>query len=449
MRFSKKKASKQQYVGRRYMSLRIAILIIAAAAAAMVFSHQPNDRVFASSNALAAVYRNGILEINVPYDEHFAGSGKLHLEILDPDDKQLGEANKTLSTNRSVVSWRASVSLEKDVPIEDLAWYRLKISSGAKSRIVSLSEILELPVVRIFAQRSYAVGSEAAVRVITTDSHDGIPLAGSRIKLELVNGEQSEILFSGRTDSFGTARVGFDLPPASYGSRQFRVTADTSLGQVIATEPVKLDRRDRILLTSDKPIYQPGQTMHLRALALDGPTHAAVANQPLTLEVEDGKGNKVFKKHNTTDSFGIAAADFELADEVNFGAYHVRAILGEGDGQAVQEKTVTVDRYTLPKFKLEISLDGDAKKPQENGNPAKQGGYYRPGDTVSGKLVAKYMFGKPITNADVVLTLTTFDVQSVELARLTGKTDAEGNFSFSSKLPDFLAGRSMQQGSAP
>src|SRR4029453_14969285 len=42
-----------------------------------------------------------------------------------------------------------------------------------------------------------------------------------------------------------------------------------------------------------------------------------------------------------------------------------------------------------------------------------------------------------------------FDVEQSEIGRVTGKTDAEGRFTFSQKLPDFLAGRSTEQGSAP
>src|SRR5207247_1190782 len=90
---------------------------------------------------------------------------------------------------------------------------------------------------------------------------------------------------------------------------------------------------------------------------------------------------------------------------------------------------------------VEIELSGDAAKQQAS--------YYSPGETVSGKISARYLFGKPLTNAEVTVVLTTFDVQAVELGRLNGKTDAEGHFPFSSKLPDFFAGRSTQQGSAP
>lgn len=90
---------------------------------------------------------------------------------------------------------------------------------------------------------------------------------------------------------------------------------------------------------------------------------------------------------------------------------------------------------------MEVELSNDAAKQQAS--------YYSPGETVKGKISARYLFGKPLANAEVTVTLTTFDVQSVELERINGKTDAEGHFPFSSKLPDFFAGRSTQQGSAP
>jgi len=417
------------------------ILVIACVAIAIfVVSFTPSNEVFADDNELAAIYRNGSLEVNVPSEPTAANSRTLSIEIVDPNDKLVARAIRPISPsdNRAL---RVTIPLDKSLALEDLAWDRMKIIAGESSKIVSLSEILRLPVVRIFAQRSYAADSPASVRVITVDSKAGNPLRDSRVKLELMNGDRAVTLFTGRTDAFGTAQIAFTLPADSYGSRQLRVTADTTIGNVTANQPIQLERRDRILLTTDKPLYQPSQTIHIRALALDGPSHSAIGDQPIILEVEDGKGNKVFKKRDRTDRFGIAAADFELADEVNFGPYHIRAILGDAESPSTQEKTVTVDRYVLPKFKVEVELSGDAAKQQAS--------YYAPGETVTGKITARYLFGKPLINADVTVVLTTFDVQSVELGRVTGKTDAEGHFPFSSKLPDFFAGRSTQQGSAP
>ena len=50
-----------------------------------------------------------------------------------------------------------------------------------------------------------------------------------------------------------------------------------------------------------------------------------IVAKPLTFEVEDAKGNKVFKKEITTSKFGIAAAEFVLGNEINLGRYTIRA----------------------------------------------------------------------------------------------------------------------------
>jgi uncharacterized protein YfaS (alpha-2-macroglobulin family) len=421
--------------------MRAVLPLLFVALAALLYTSAPRDTVFASGDRLGATYRDGKLRVSVPYDETVARSRTLRVEILAPDDKPVAEATKAVAPSREAEPWEVSFDVDKGISLEDLVWHRLRIGTGSAARIVSLSEILRLPVVRLFAQRAYAAGSRASVRVVAVDSQTGSPLRDSRIKLDLVNGEVPTALFDGSTDALGTAQVEFTLPAASFGSRSLRVTAETPLGSVTAGQPVQIERRNKILLTTDKPLYQPGQTMHVRALALDGPTRAAAADQPLTLEVEDAKGNKVFKQRGRTDRFGIASADFELADEVNFGPYHVRALLGDADAVYTQEKTVTVDRYVLPKFKIAIDLSKDAGRQQQS--------YYSPGETVEGKVTANYLFGKPLANAAVAVVLKSFDVEAAEVGRITGRTDAEGRFTFSSKLPDFLAGRSTEQESAP
>ena len=97
------------------------------------------------------------------------------------------------------------------------------------------------------------------------------------------------------------------------------------------------------MLTTDKPIYQPGQLMHLRVLALARGANLPLANAPVTFEIEDGKGNKIFKKSGETDSYGICSTQFRLGSVLNLGDFKVRV---DASGQ-VTEKTVSVLRTML------------------------------------------------------------------------------------------------------
>src|SRR6185369_6520933 len=132
----------------------------------------PHNEVFADDSELAAVYRNGALELNIPLESSPVNGGALSVEILDPGDKLVAKAVRSLSSSdkRSV---RVSIPLEKTLAIEDVAWDRLKLNVGDSSKTVSISEILHVPVVPIFSQRAYAAGAPSSIRVITADSKSG------------------------------------------------------------------------------------------------------------------------------------------------------------------------------------------------------------------------------------------------------------------------------------
>ena len=170
------------------------------------------------------------------------------------------------------------------------------------------------------------------------------------VSLRPAEGGKALLLFSGKTGPTGTADVSFACPrtpprpdpggrdPLHAGGRHHRA-------------PGHAWQRDyRVLLTTDKPIYQPGQVIHLRALALSTFDLTPAAGQALEVIIADGKGNKVFRQTLTTSEFGVAWTDFQLASEVNTGDYKITAALGN----TASEKTVTVEHYVLPKFKVEL-----------------------------------------------------------------------------------------------
>jgi uncharacterized protein YfaS (alpha-2-macroglobulin family) len=406
-----------------------------------------------NSQQMTATYTHRGLAVNIPYHCEHAGSGRLTVEILSPEDEVLGRTEHSVDVALGDGIWKPAVTTFNPLPFDELVWERVRYRFRYKGettvsfeQVESVSAILRRPVVRILGQRSYLAGAQAAVRVIVSDG-DGKPIAGSSIiKIELAMPDSTaRELFSAKVDSRGTTEAGFRFPAGLMGDYSLHFVADTPIGTAETTESVRLEDKVQILLTTEKPIYQPSQTIHIRALALDRSDHKSTSGRELTFELEDSKGNKVFRKVMTTDAFGIASAEFALADEVNLGAYHLRALMGASAGSAsgapanTSEVTLQVERYVLPKFRVAIEF---AKK------DGKQQKDYRPGDHVVGTVRANYFFGKPVENAPITIKATGMDVTEFEVTNAAGYTDNEGTYNFDLILPDSFAGRPLQHGAA-
>jgi len=427
---------------RFWMLFLPALLVIAAVVTVQTFQ--------AASGQLAAsaTYSHGVLDLVIPYHAADAGAGKLTVEVLDPEDHVLGSADRPVDIAEGDGHWGERVMLTTPLAIDELVWhrvrYRFEYSGGKNARIEgteSISQILRTPVVHILGQQSYLAGGEAAVRVIVADSQ-GEAIAGrSSVEIELlVPDQKSRLLFTGQVNRRGTTEAHFRFPSSVVGNYQLHYLVDTPIGSTEFAQPVRLENKVSILLTTEKPLYQPGQTIHVRALALDRANHEATADRKLTFEVEDSRGNKVFKKATQTDKFGIASAEFGLADEVNLGTYHLRALMGEGDAPAnTAEIALNVERYVLPKFKVAVEFTGESSNTKHG---------YRPGDHVTGTVHANYFFGKPVDDAEITVKASSMDVSMFEVGSMQGRTDHEGTFHFDLRLPAYFAGRPLSQGAA-
>jgi uncharacterized protein YfaS (alpha-2-macroglobulin family) len=422
-----------------------ALLIIASAG--LVESFQVTQS--STGDSIVATYSPGVLSATIPYRAPHAGAGELTLEVLDPEGEVLGRIQRGVNVSNGKGLWMENLKLKKALAVEDLAWHRLRYRffySGQKSvalqRTESISQILLMPVIHILAQQSYLSGGPAAVRVVVTDSKNNSITGPSSLKIELISSTQKPVsLFAGHLNRRGTTEAQFQFPAGGVGVFQLHYLAETPIGSTEFTQPVRLEDKASILLTTEKPIYQPGQAIHARALALERGSHEATAGRKLTFEVEDSRGNKIFKKATRTDQYGIASADFGLADEVNLGTYHLRALMDTaGAGHANNaEIALNVERYVLPKFKVAVEFGNKDSR-------AKRG--YRPGDHVTGTVRANYFFGKPVDAAEISVKASGMDVVQFEAAAIHGKTDADGAYRFDLPLPTYFAGRPLSQGVA-
>ncbi len=280
----------------------------------------------------------------------------------------------------------------------------------------------------VLGPTQFAPENPSALRVVVRDNETNQPIANANVTVQMVpkGGGASQPLYTGKTDARGTAPVSFVLPPNTARDQTLIIQTDSGAGHDRVERAITVARSYKVLVTTDKPLYQPGQLIHLRALALGAIDRVPAKGQDIEFLIEDPKGNKIYRKTVKSSDYGIVSADFQLAETLNAGNYKITASIGD----TKSEKTVNVKPYVLPKFKVAAETERS---------------YYLPGEKVSGKIRADYFFGKPVAKSDVTIKGIVYDVARAETINLTGKTDAEGVYSFSFTLPNYFAGTGLNK----
>lgn len=218
---------------------------------------------------------------------------------------------------------------------------------------------------RLLGQSRLAPGSMASLRVNLLRSAGGAPVAAAPVEIELRGQDKVVQLASFTTNDQGSGDLHFRLPDWTDGEYQLRVVAHIDGKDEELTQTVHLRRSWKVMLSSDKPVYQPGQTILVRSLALRRADLQPVAGEPVTFTVADPKGNIIFKQQGQSSKYGLAGMGCPLATEIIEGVYAVVCKVGDTESKL----TVEVKKYVLPKFKIDVALDQP---------------YYAPGQTVKG-----------------------------------------------------------------
>ncbi len=291
------------------------------------------------------------------------------------------------------------------------------LSAHQSSRVAETGDEQET---LVLAQGQFAPGSQAAVRILVRDVNDAEPVAGAQVSLRVgrTPGLAQEV-FSGQTDQFGTADIRFEVPENVTGDAALIVETRSNKGEDTITQPIHVARQYRLLVSSDKPAYQPGQTIHLRALALGAVDNQPAVGEEIGFVVLSPGGDKLTQRTLPASDYGIAALEFPLDEQAPEGVYTLQAALGD----TVSERTVTVRAYALPRFEVTVETDRT---------------FYQPGDPVAGTLEADYFFDKPVVGGQVTLRGYVYGVEREQVIELYGWTDETGRFEFGFDLPKRL-----------
>src|SRR5262249_25164980 len=148
----------------------------------------------------------------------------------------------------------------------------------------------------LLGQAQLFAGSDGSLRVRVLHHERGQGVNDVPVNIDLLDPKTDQVvhLASFNTDDQGTGRPRFKLPDWPDGEYQLRAAARPG-GTETIPRTIKLVRAWKLMLTSDRPVYQPGQDIHVRSLALRRLSMAPVAGQEAVFSISDPKGNVIFK----------------------------------------------------------------------------------------------------------------------------------------------------------
>lgn len=234
--------------------------------------------------------------------------------------------------------------------------------------------------VSVWATGHYTTGDAAADRQATIGRLSAelalVDAAGKETPLEPSDGWE-------RSGSYRYATL--RLPQVPDGDYLLRVRADTAAGDATVDVPLPLYAPARVHLLTDRPLYEPGNTVQFRALALRARDLTPLEGRPGTWTVLDPSGQVLLEEKAPSGDWGVVSGSFPLDSGAVSGDWIARWTSGDATGEA----TFRVEPFTLPRFRVELRADRDAWFIGEQ-------------PTLSGRVV--YSSGAPVSLADLELS---------------------------------------------
>lgn len=240
-------------------------------------------------------------------------------------------------------------------------------------------------------------GAEGTVRVGATGNYttrdadrvQSTPVRRLGVSVALVKGKDEEIALGPKKgwkqdgDFAESALV--VLPDVPDGDYMLRARVSSPLGDDKLDLPLPIYAPARIHVITDRPLYQPGDTVQFRAVVLRARDLAPLDGRPGRWIMQDPSGEVVLEERGAAGDFGVTSGSFPLDAAAESGEWKVRWV----SGAAQDEVSFRVEPFTLPRFRVEASAPKS---------------YYRRGErpTLRGKVL--YSSGAPVAHAGVELS---------------------------------------------
>jgi MG2 domain/A-macroglobulin TED domain/Alpha-2-macroglobulin family/Carboxypeptidase regulatory-like domain/A-macroglobulin receptor binding domain/Alpha-2-macroglobulin bait region domain len=377
--------------------MRGTLFAAVAACASAVFAQ---SSVTIDEAKIRAGLKNDSTIITIPVESSLDRSIGASLALNWVDNEEIVSG----PVSRQVTIQPGRTSIEVPLPIRQSSiWMRLHYAlapdrSEARSftplaGIASLSHIAE----HVFELKlSYAGvarrGSPITIYAQAVHPLTRAPVAGVEWKAKLtVDGEPLSPIRTSKNNAT-SVEFTFDVPAASEDDPDEEAQLDVSarngdFKQRVLAE-LQLPTRFSGRFQTDKPIYQPGQTIHMRAIVMD-PQGRAAEGAKVTLRVEDQDNERAHTAQLVSSRFGVVQDDWILPATAALGGYQITLTKEGDDDYRIAQHVVRVSRYELPTFNVVAKPDRGA---------------YLPGQPAKVAITGTYMFGKPVPKGKVKVT---------------------------------------------
>ena len=370
-----------------FLSITLALVSLSAL--------QAQDLVRINDSKIRAVLNNNSTVVSVSIvnsADHVIKAG-LSLAWLGIDDKELN------ASRRDVELKPGQSDIEIPLPLATPSiWTRLRYTltpARAEARAFGIiNGIVSLPHIAdyVFELRLSLFGNPKpggritvfgeAVHPVTREPVPGIEWIA---KLTIDKKDVTPAQVAKRNDFF--VEFTFDLPQAIAAiNERGKIEVSGRLGDFTQKASLNLYVGSGLsgLIQTDKPIYQPGQTMHLRAILQDARGRAAQETKA-TLRIEDQSGEQVHGIQLVSSKFGVIHDDWLIPETASLGTYNL-SLGGDAEYYQFAQHTVRVSRYELPTFTVQAKPDRT---------------YYLPGQKPQVAITGSYLFGKPVPKGHV------------------------------------------------
>ncbi|MFX1346065.1 MAG: MG2 domain-containing protein [Promethearchaeota archaeon] len=278
----------------------------------------------------------------------------------------------------------------------------------------------------------------AAIHIVNLSDFSSMPFAGFNYSISYYDYSNWELLVTdqGNTDGFGYAIIQAEIPSEMNDYYTLRLTINTINGRaeyqtflyaswdyyyycLWGGQQKTIQERFQYVVTTDKTIFNPGETIYLRALVLEysfmNETKQIKRNTPVSFTIYNPDELAIFWSTLTTDQNGILTFNFPLDEDCELGNYGFEfSQFGHS-----YRYNVRVDHYVKPVFRVEIDTYGKDFYPIDE-------------RLFEGFVEVSYYFGQSVVGATVELSILNYVGAIVYVAE--GITNSEGRYYFSISL---------------